>query len=236
MRQLDEELDAECDANVAYEAYRAAGRMKDGRRFGCPPDPWVSPDTPGGRINVVDPGSRLLKATRGYVQGYNAQAVTNEHQIVIAAEINVDSPDFGHLEPMLDAAARELAVAGVAEPIGVTLADAGYWHHVQMETIINRGIQVLIPPDGGKRRAPRPGWEGGYYDHMRRVLATNHGAELYRKRQGMIEPVFAQTKHNRGVDRFRRRGRSAFRTEWRLITATHNLMKLHRQQLTLATA
>jgi hypothetical protein len=50
----------------------------------------------------------------------------------------------------------------------------------------------------------------------------------------MIEPVFGQTKHNRGIDRFHRRGRAAVRTEWRLITATHNLLKLHRH--TLATA
>jgi len=44
----------------------------------------------------------------------------------------------------------------------------------------------------------------------------------------IIEPVFANTKFNRGIDRFRRRGRAAVRTEWRLITATHNLLKLHR--------
>ena len=29
-----------------------------------------------------------------------------------------------------------------------------------------------------------------------------------------------------GLDRFKRRGRGAVRTEWRLITATHNLLKL----------
>jgi hypothetical protein len=34
----------------------------------------------------------------------------------------------------------------------------------------------------------------------------------------MIEPVFAQMKFNRGLDRFRRRGRGAVRAEWRLIT------------------
>ena len=58
---------------------------------------------------------------------------------------------------------------------------------------------------------------------MRRVLATDLGGELYRKRQPMIEPVFANTKFNRRIDRFQRRGRAAVRTEWRLITATHNL-------------
>jgi hypothetical protein len=58
---------------------------------------------------------------------------------------------------------------------------------------------------------------------MRRVLATPAGHDLYRHRQITIEPVFGQIKFNRGLDRFRRRGRGAVRTEWRLITATHNL-------------
>ena len=44
----------------------------------------------------------------------------------------------------------------------------------------------------------------------------------------MIEPVFADTKFNRRIDRFQRRGRAAARSEWRLITATHNLLKLWR--------
>jgi len=33
-RRVEEELWTECQANAAYEAYRARGRMKDGRRFG----------------------------------------------------------------------------------------------------------------------------------------------------------------------------------------------------------
>jgi hypothetical protein len=36
---LPEEHQVECDASAAYEAYRARGVMKDGRRFGRPPDP-----------------------------------------------------------------------------------------------------------------------------------------------------------------------------------------------------
>jgi transposase len=233
-RRLDEELWTETRANRAYEAYRARGRMKDGRRFGRPPDPYQPPDTPDGRINVTDPDSRVVKGLRGFIQGYNAQAVTNEHQVVIAAEVMTAAPDFGHLEPMLDAAQRELRTAGVTDTPGVLLADAGYWHQPQMERIVDRGIAVLIPPDASKRRGARPGWDGGLYAFMRRVLATEHGGGLYRQRQPMIEPVFGQTKHNRGIGRFQRRGRAAVRTEWRLITATHNLLKLHRH--TLATA
>jgi hypothetical protein len=54
---------------------------------------------------------------------------------------------------------------------------------------------------------------------MRWVFATERGGELYAKRQGMIEPVFAHAKFNWRMDRFQRRGRSTVRSEWRLITA-----------------
>ena len=40
-----------------------------------PPKPYVPPEVPAGKINITDPDSRNLKALRGYVQGYNAQAV-----------------------------------------------------------------------------------------------------------------------------------------------------------------
>ncbi len=160
-RRLDEELFTECQANAAYEAYRARGRMKDGRRFGRPPDAFVAPATPAAKVNLTDPDSRNVKTPRGWMQGYNAQAATNDQHIVIAAEINSDSPDFGHLQPMVDAAQHELATIGIRQAPTVLLADAGYWHQDQMEHIVDRGIQVLIPPDAGKRKGARPGWQGG---------------------------------------------------------------------------
>jgi len=221
----------ECAANAAYEAYRARGVARDGRPLGRRPKPYEPPETPAGKINVTAPDSRNIKSPRGYVQGYNAQAATNEHQIVIAAEISADTADFGHLEPMVTAAQDELERVGVTDTPGVVVADAGYWHQAQMENVVNRGIPVLIPPDALKRKGTRPGWDGGPYAFMRRVLDTDHGGGLYRKRQGMIEPVFADTKFNRRIDRFQRRGRSACRSEWRLITATHNLLKLFRHQM-----
>jgi hypothetical protein len=226
-RRLEEEHAVECQANADYEAYRARGRMKDGRRFGKPPTPFTPPPTPAGKVNVTDPDSRNVKTPRGWVQGYNAQAVCNERQVILAAEVNSYSPDFGQLEPMVTAAERELQAAGVHETPDVVLADAGYWHHDQMDEVVSRGTTVLIPPDAGKRKGARPGWDGGRYAFMRSVLQTDTGRDLYSKRQGMIEPVFANTKFNRRIDRFLRRGRAACRSEWRLITATHNLLKLH---------
>jgi hypothetical protein len=235
-RRLEEDLAVECRANGEYEAYRARGVMKDGRRFGGPPKPYQPPDTPAGKINLTDLDSRNVKTPRGWVQGYNAQAATTEQQIVIAAEVTIDSPDFGHLGPMVAATERELVEAGVSDAPEVVVADAGYWHQAQMEDIVTRGIQVLVPPDASKRKGPRPGWDGGLYAFMRRVLATDLGAGLYGKRRVMIEPVFGDVKFNRRIDRFQRRGRSACRSEWRLIAATHNLLKLRAHQMAATAA
>jgi transposase len=226
-RRLREDLAVECAANEAYEAYRAGGLDKRGRRFGGPPKPYLSPIVPAGTINLTDPDSRNLKAFRGYIQGYNAQAVVTARQIVIAAEVNSESGDFGHLEPMINAARKELAAAGITDQPGVALGDAGYWNFQQMDKLAADGIQVLIPPDASNRKDPRPGWHGGRYSWMRHLLATELGGQLYRKRQGMIEPVFADLKFNRKINRFQRRGDTAARSEWRLATATHNLLKLH---------
>ena len=235
-RRLEEELATEVRANTAYEAYRATGRMKNGRRFGSPPKPYTPPEQPAGRINVTDPDSRTLKTPRGFLQGYNAQAVCNEQQIVVAAEVSVSSADFGQMSPMIDKARSELAAAGITQSPAVVLADAGYWHGEQIDRLMGQGVQVLIPPDADKRRGTRPGWDGGRYAFMRNVLDTPAAGELYAQRQQMIEPVFADTKFNRRADRFLRRGRAAVRSEWRLITATGNLLKLWRNSIAPAAA
>ena len=156
---------------------------------------------------------------------------------MIAAELSTSSPDFGLLEPTMTAALRELRAAGVTNIPGVVLADAGYWHHEQMDhLLLEHGLQLLIPPDAGNRIGSRPGWNGGRYTFMRRVLQTELGKTLYKKRKALIEPVFGHTKFNRRIERFQRRGLAACRSEWRLIAATHNLAKLHRHQIVGAAA
>jgi hypothetical protein len=66
----------------------------------------------------------------------------------------------------------------------------------------------------GQRRLPRhlgadparlrpaherpPGWDGGLYAFIRRVLSTDHAKALYRKRQETIESVFGQVQPTAG--------------------------------------
>lgn len=59
-------------------------------------------------------------------------------------------------------------------------------------------------------------------------LADPVGHARYKKRSQTIEPVFGQIKDPRGIRRFQRRGRTACESEWQLITATHNVLKLWR--------
>src|SRR6202044_2298866 len=46
--RLEDELAAETRGNRAYEAWRAGGQMRDGRRFSRPPNPWQPPTIPSG--------------------------------------------------------------------------------------------------------------------------------------------------------------------------------------------
>jgi transposase len=161
-RRMVQDLEVERAANEEYEHYRSHGRDTQGRRLSRPPTPYESPDIPAGKINTTDLDSRNVKTPRSYTQGYNVQAVVTEEQIVLAAEVSASSPDFGHLAPMVKATKRELQAIGVTETPGVAVADSGYWNEQQMDHVVaNEHVQVLIPPDAGKRQNPRPGWQGG---------------------------------------------------------------------------
>jgi transposase len=228
LERFEENQRVDLAANEAYERWRATARDTKGRVLKGNSKPFTPPELPDGVINLSDPDSRVMR-TQGTPprQAYNAQAAVNDRQVVLAAEISLAAPDFGHLAPMLDTTLQGLREQGVREIPEVVLADAGYWHTAQMQAIEQQGIEVLAPPDGNMREGKRPGWEHERYEQMREKLTSERGRKLYAQRKITIEPVFGQIKYNRHIDRFMRRGRAAARSEWRLITATHNLLKLH---------
>ena len=110
-RRLEQELDVDHASHAAYDAWRARGIAADGSRRMAPGmvkahEPVL---VPAGLMNLTDHDSRPMR-THGFkpLQGYNAQLAVNDQQVVIAAELTCDSPDFGHLEPMVRATRREL--------------------------------------------------------------------------------------------------------------------------------
>src|SRR5271165_7576132 len=60
---------------------KATGKRKRGRKP-KEPDPSVDPDR---GANPTDPDSGIMKTRRGWVHGYNAQAVVTPDQIILAA-------------------------------------------------------------------------------------------------------------------------------------------------------
>jgi transposase len=228
LERLEVNHQVDLAAVESYERWRVTARDTKGRVLKGNSKPFVAPELPEGKINLSDPDSRVMR-TQGTPprQAYNAQAAVNDQQVILAAEITNAAPDFGQLAPMFEATMRGLSEQGVTETPEVVLADAGYWHHPQMQSIRQQGVEVLVPPDSGVREGKRRGWEDGVYQAMRDTLSTDRGRELYAQRKITIEPVFGQIKYNRHIDRFMRRGRAAAQSEWRLVAATHNLLKLH---------
>ncbi len=226
--RLEENLRVELIANEAYDSWRAGSFDRRGRVMRGNHKPFTPPNEPEGQINLSDPDSRVMR-TQGMPprQAYNAQAVVNDQQVILAAEIVLEAADFGQLAPMFNRMMENLEAHGVQESPGVVIADAGYWNTGQIQAVSQRGVEVLIPPDGAMREGKRPGWEDGPYQEMRDKLTSEDGRKLYAKRKITIEPVYGQIKYNRGITEFMRRGRAAVQSEWRLVAATHNLLKLH---------
>jgi transposase len=191
------------------------------------------------KANITDPDSRIMKTRSGYVQGYNGQAMVTENQIIVAAELMTEENDVKQLIPMIETAEKSIEELELsAKGIGVVLADAGYCSDANMENTRPDGPECIMatkkdwkqrqllrkskPPRG---RIPE---KLSLRERMERKLLTKRGRALYKKRSQMVEPIFGQIKTCRGIQKFMRRGFEACAEEWKLICATHNLLKLWR--------
>lgn len=63
-------------------------------------------------------------------------------------------------------------------------------------------------------------------DHMRRAIDSPRGRQLYSQRIGIVEPVFANIRHNKRLTRLNLRGRTKVNTQWSLYCMVHNIEKL----------
>ena len=214
----------------------ASGQKKRGRTPKTPEQ--AAEEKAESKANTTDPASEIMKTRQGYVQGYNAQAVVTEDQYIVAAGLTTEANDQKQLHPMLEAAAANVGEAGVEKKIRTGLADAGYCSEKNMTGGSADGPELLVntTKDWKRRKALReePPPRGRIpkrltaTERMERKLLTKRGAALYRKRAQTVEPVFGQIKDARGLDRFSRRGDSACESEWAVMCATHNLLKLYR--------
>jgi transposase len=65
-----------------------------------------------------------------------------------------------------------------------------------------------------------------YTERMKRAIDSSRGRKLYGRRIAIVEPVFANLRHNKRLDRFTLRTLPKVNTQWNLYCLVHNIEKL----------
>jgi transposase len=233
-RQAREEQERKIEARQAEE--KASGRKKRGRKP-KPPEEVVDAEA---KANLTDPDSRILKTRKGWLQGYNGQAMADcETQVIVAQGLTQAENDVNQLAPMLSACETQ-----AGQRPGEVLGDAGYWSEANAGLADeNTELFIATTKDWKQRKALREqGVPRGRIptsatpkERMERKLRTQRGQSAYRQRGSTIEAVFGQMAM-RGLNRFWLRGVEKVQVEWSLWCTTHNLLKLWRAHRAVAEA
>jgi transposase len=198
-----------------------------------------------GRANVTDPDSRIMNTQKGWVQGYNCQAIANQHQIVVACHVSQNAGDVQLYEPMNTLLISTLTRAAITVELALILilADAGYCSEHNL-TLSGADRLVATRKDWKQRRAARehgtttgpPPPAASPVEEMEHLIRTPQGTAAYALRSQIIEPIFGQHKHNHHFRNFRRRGLTAASSEWAFTNLARNMLKLREHRTTPALA
>lgn len=240
--KLESEAEAAAARQQAKIEARAVEEQGSGkRRRGRQPKPAAGSVDPERVANPTDPDSRIMKTRRGWVQGYNVQAVVTPQQIILASEVTTEANDVQQLQPMLTKAqAMVELVLGEDAVLGAAAADAGYWSEENAASQTEECELFIATRQDRKQRAElrdaasprgRLPKELSARSRMQRKLRTKRGRAIYAQRGASVEPVFGQMKERQGAGQFSMRGLGACQGEWHLQAAVHNLRKLHRESV-----
>jgi transposase len=236
IKQAKEALEAQ--AREAEKARRAE-MVAEGKKPRTPPngrDPFAP--KPTAQRNFTDPESKIMKTSDGsFHQCFNGQAIVDsEAQVIVAAELSDQAPDAEQLQPALEQLDENLDAIGAELPENAALtADAGYFSEENVRITAEHGLDPYIAtgrfkhsePPAPAPRGPIPK-DATPKQRMARKLKTKKGAEIYRRRKAIVEPVFGQIATVQDGQRVLIRGKPAARAQWRFECMIHNLLKLHR--------
>jgi len=186
---------------------------------------------PEAQHNFTDPESRIMKGSDGFVQAYNAQAaVEPELQLIVAQALTQQANDKQQLIPMIERV-REQA----GQKVKQVLADSGYCSEENLQKAAKKKVDLYVATGKQKHNQPAPISPRGRIpqsitpvDRMKRKLMTKAGHTIYARRKTIVEPVFGQIKQAQGFRQFLLRGVEKVSSEWALVCATHNVLKLYR--------
>lgn len=234
IREAKAALEAQARRKAAEHATRMEAEGRTPRN-----DPEAAVPQPKDQRNFTDPESKIMKTSnKGFDQCGNAQAVANEDQIIVSADVTDQANDSRQVEPMVAQTLENLNAVGVEENIEAFTADAGYFSEDNAAALeanerideayvaTGRTKHHASTPDAPRGRPPK---DMTAKEKMARKLRTKNGRAEYARRKAMIEPPFGQIKHCRGFRQFLLRGLEQMKGEWKLVCLTHNLLKLFRR-------
>ena len=137
----------------AWDAAAAARKPRSGRRPDDEPRANRAGTEP--RANITDPDVRVMRNQKGYVAGYNGQAVVTAGQVIVGAMLSQHPVDRTLLHPVLDTCRQQLTQAGIRPKLRTVLADAGYVSEENFARADQDNLRLLAP------LAKDPGRPGG---------------------------------------------------------------------------
>lgn len=219
-----EQAQQEARAKQEKEAERAPeDQGKKPRKRGRKPKYPPGQPKPKDQENFTDPDSRIMKSSSGFEQGYNAQiAVAAGSMLIVATGLTNNAADNAQLVPMIEAAA-----ANTGEPVKQALADAGYRSEENFTTLEAAGVDAYVSL-GREGKEPRLAKDPDAHatKRMGEKLKSQSGRERYRKRKGIVEPVFGWVKNVLGFRAFSMRGIAKVTGEWNLVCLALNLRRM----------
>lgn len=174
--------------------------------------------------NFTDPDSRIMKSNGSFEQSYNAQiAVEEGSQLVVATGLTQSAGDNPQLLPLV-----ERAAANTGKKPERVLADAGYRDEKSFERLEQQAIDAYVSLGReGKPVSQKPAPAAPATLRMGAKLESEAGRSIYRRRKGIVEPVFGWAKERLGFRRFSLRGYEKVSAEWDMVCLAVNLKRLN---------
>jgi hypothetical protein len=183
------------------------------------------------KLSMTDPDARFVRDKQRFVLGYTAEIAVSEDHFIVAQRVTQSKSDNQALVPMVNEVERQ-----AGEQPKRVLADTRFFSRENLVVMEERGIAAYVP-DPGLAHELKTGEQSQGIGRMkmsdpkllraRRRLRTVRGRALYKKRKGLVEPVFGTLKQQRGMRQFERRGRAAVGVEWALASIAYNLTRYH---------
>jgi Transposase DDE domain len=179
-----------------------------------------------------------MRNQKGYVAGYNGQAVVTADQVIVGAMLSQHPVDRTLLHPLPGQCRDQLAAAGIRPKLRTVLADSGYVSEENFARADQDKLRLLArlakdPGRPGGRPAKRARHLDQYPATARAIRRMRHprGPEDCKLRARTVEPVFGQLKTCQELTVMSRRGLAACESEWLLACTARNLRKLHRHRV-----